>query len=77
MDIGIYCNSTPIKIKQRKRKTNNGAQNTLVRDTDGIEAPIKNPNTTPIIVVTTSLAPSFDFLKTPLRSKRKTENQFS
>lgn len=46
-------------------------QNTLVRATDGNEAPIKNPKTTPIIVVSTSLVLSmFDFLSTPLPWKR-------
>lgn len=48
--------------------------NTLVRETDGMEAPIKNPKTIPIMVVIISLAPSLlDFLKTPLTFIMKTK----
>lgn len=39
---------------------------TLVRETEGKETPMKYPHTIPMIVVITSFALLFDFLKTPL-----------
>lgn len=53
-----------------------GGQYTLVKETAGNEAPIKNPNTSPIRVAIISLALSFDFFRAPLQKKEKLFRHF-